>query len=42
MISFKLYDFAESPPGLMMYDACDEIASFAEGQKGGDLGKKPF
>lgn len=40
--SFNLFDFAEKAkvPGLVMYDACDEIASFAEGQKLGVIWKK--
>ena len=40
--SFNLYDFAEKnkTPGLMMYDACDEVASFAEGQKLAAIWKK--
>lgn len=33
--SFNLFDFAEKAnvPGLLLYDDCDEIAPFAEGQK---------
>lgn len=40
--SFNLFEFAEKTktPGLLLYDACDEIASFAEGQKLGTIWKK--
>lgn len=40
--SFNLFDFAEKSKtkGLVLYDACDEIASFAEGQKLAAIWKK--
>lgn len=40
--AFNLFDFAEKTkiPGLVLYDACDEIASFAEGQKLAAIWKK--
>lgn len=40
--AFNLFEFAEKTkiPGLVLYDACDEIASFAEGQKLAAIWKK--